>query len=556
MSRVASALPPSGDVAFSSGVDATGLPPGSERIERPSANHGEVAFVPGAFLAPAAAGAGTAATAGGSAAALPALAAIAAGVLVVSAGVWAMAPESQRAQLSKWAVAQAKGILSRVPGLSEQEVSAHLKAIDRAFHQGIGAVKALATSWLQGSAPTSPQAPTRTAIVPTGGRLGMPGATNGASGSNRPQGPEGPRQTTAIAPPRQSSAPQLSAADRQMLQKLHDQAAALQAQAPAGRVLSPAQLASGSLIRQLQQLENGVEALLHRPGAADLRAGLTSLKAEARQHVAGLYRLTVNKAVAGLLTAQTPAGQQTRAQAGIITPYTPQALKQLQEQARPLLNAAADAPLLAKLKQRLANEAATAPRPGAADPSLHASPGSSVLVPPGERSTVTHTGRDLGGMAAGGAAGAIAQREMEARAEKAAQAADWVNQQINDPFNMSSPEKLAQDAATKFGVTSDEVMSALAAAGWGPEGALQGGVQASTTKHKRELERLILKAGLEIVEPPSETRGNHIRTVVKNKFGHTKLCFFPATPSDVRWTKNAESLLKGFARQESAGGSR
>jgi hypothetical protein len=283
---------------------------------------------------------------------------------------------------------------------------------------------------------------------------------------------------------------------------------------------------------------------------------LTSLKAEARQHLAGLYRLTVNKAVAGLLTAPTPAGQQTRAQAGIIKPYTPQALKQLLAQARPLLNAAAYAPLLAKLKQRLANEAATAPGRAAADPLQRAAPGSSVLVQPGERSNVTHTSPGRGGTVRGNAAGAIAERDMQERAEKAARAADWVNQQLNDPFNMSSSEKLAQDAATKFGVTSDEVMSALAAAGWGPEGALQGGVQASTTKHKRELERLILKAGLEIVEPPSETRGNHIRTVVKNRFGHTKLCFFPSTPSDVRWTKNAESLLKGFARQESAGGSR
>ena len=376
MSRVASAMPPSGDVAFSSRAAAPGLSVNAESFGPRPKEYGQLAFVPGPLVLPAAAAAGTVGTAAGSAAALPILAAIGGGVLLVLAGAWAITPEPQRAQLSQQALATAKRMLSAVPGLSKAEVLSHLKAIEHAFAQGIGAVKALATSWLQGSAPTSPQAPTRTAIVPTGGRLGKPPERNQSSGSNRPQGPQRPGEPTAIAPLPQPSAPQLSAADRRTLQSLSTQAAALEAQTSAGRVLSPAQLASGGPIRQLQQLDRGVEAFLRRPGAADLRAGLTSLKAEARQHVAGLYRLTVNKAVAGLLTAQTPAGQQTRAQAGIITPYTPQALKQLQEQARPLLNAAADAPLLAKLKQWLANEAATAPGRVAPDPLQRAAPGS------------------------------------------------------------------------------------------------------------------------------------------------------------------------------------
>jgi len=98
-----------------------------------------------------------------------------------------------------------------------------------------------------------------------------------------------------------------------------------------------------------------------------------------------------------------------------------------------------------------------------------------LSLSPGERSTVTHTGR--GGTATGDAAAAGAQRAAQERAEQLAQAVRWINQQRRDGFNTSSPAERAQRAATQFGVSAGDVMRAWAAMGRGAEGAedAQGG---------------------------------------------------------------------------------
>lgn len=466
-SRVVSATSPSGGDAFSPHAAATDLPSGRASFAPPTARYGDVAFVQGAFVLPGVGAAGAAGATVGSAAALPALAAIAGGVLLVSAGVWAMTPESQRAQLSKQARAAAQGILSAVPGLSRTEVAGYLKSIDSAFHQGADAVKALASSWLRAA-----QAPAATPGASTSGRPGRPRSAHQTAGV-RQSGRS--RTPAAVAPRTAPSAPPMSAADRRTLEALRAQAAGLQAQARAGRVLSPAQLANGGAVRQLERLHRSVEALLLRPGAAAHRAELTSLPAEARQHVAGMYRLTANKAVAGLLTAQTQAGQQTRAQAGVITPYSAQALGQLLAQARSLLNAQADAPLLAALNNRLSSEGSAAARRGSSTPVSHAWPGSSgssAPVPPGQIATVTHTGSERGGMATGDAAGKVARRAAQERAERLEQAVRWVNEKLRTGRSTASPEALAQEAATLFGLTAGDVGSALAAGAQGAMGAM------------------------------------------------------------------------------------
>ncbi|MFN9804949.1 MAG: hypothetical protein ACK56N_00770 [Betaproteobacteria bacterium] len=438
---------------------------------------GEVAFVPAAGFLPAAAGAagtGAAATAGaaGTAASAPVLAAIAGGVLVVAAGAWVVTPEPQRAALLKQTLATARGML-QATGLAPEQINGHLRQIDRAFRQGKRAVEALVNQWRNGETASPPQAPARSRVQSTGGALRRQPARSS------PQQPNGPQRPAASAPPLRPSAPPLSAADRWTLQGLHTQVEALQAQA--GRVLTPAQLANGSLLRQLAQIEKSAAGLLRHPGAQAHRAELTALQTQARQAVAGLYRFTVNKAVAGLLTTASESGRQVRAHAAGAAPhaaqaYPPQALQQLSTQARPLLTTGADSPLLAGLQQWLAQRQAPAPvldTPGRA-PSGQPAP--ALPVPPGQRSTITYT-NTAGGAVTGDPARALEKKAAQERAENVRRAADWVYNRQKSGATMA-PADLAEQAAKLFGVRADEVLSALANRGNGPQGA-QGGVRSS-----------------------------------------------------------------------------
>ena len=325
------------------------------------------------------------------------------------------------------------------------------------------------------------------------------------------------------------------------LRSLHTQVEALQAQA--GRVLTPAQLADGSLLRQLAQIENSAATLLRHSGAQAHRAELTALQTQARQAVAGRYRLTVNKAVAGLLTTASAAGRQVRAQAAGAAPhaaqaYSAQALQQLLTQARQLLTAGADAPLLAALSNWLEQSPTRAPvlnEPGRGQsrqpaPAKPKSPGQREIVEPPSRQT----------------AGEIEKRALQQRAEKLRRAADEARKEMNDPFNRRSDAQILADVASRLGVSAAEVMSALASLGDGPDGAQ--GVQAINSKHKKTILSLISQAGLEVVEQPVQTRGMHIKVVVRNKNGQQRKVFMPSTPSDQRWLQNTLGEFRRFAR--------
>jgi hypothetical protein len=424
-------------------------------------------------------GTGAAATAGaaGTVAAAPVLAAIAGGVLLVAAGAWVVTPEPQRAALLKQTLATARGML-QAAGLAPEQINGHLRQIDRAFRNGKSAVDALVNQWR--NAETAPQqAPARSRqsrVQPTGGALGN------RSARPSPHGPNGPQRPAASAPPLRSSAPQLSAADQRTLQGLHTQVEALQAQA--GRVLTAEQLADGSLLKQLAQIKNSAATLRH-PGAQAHRGELTALLEQARQAVARRYRLTANKAVAGLLTTASAAGRQVRAQANgaaphAAQPYSAPVLQQLLTQARQLLTAGADAPLLAELQQWLAQRQAAAPVLDGPGLGQSRQPATAAPAPPGRRSTITHT-NTASGAVTGDAAQALEQKAAQKRAKILERATDEARRQKNLPFNQLSDAQIVADVASRFGVSAAEVMSALANRDNGPRGA-QGGARSSAVQ--------------------------------------------------------------------------
>ena len=324
------------------------------------------------------------------------------------------------------------------------------------------------------------------------------------------------------------------------LHSLHTQVEALQAQA--GRVLAPAQLANGSLLKQLAQLEKSAATLLRHLGAQAYRAELTALQSQARHAVVGRYRFTANKAVAGLLTATSSAGQQVRAQAAGAAPhaaqaYSAQALQQLLTQAQQLLTAA-DAPLLAALRNWLEQSPTRAPVLNEPGRGQTRQPAPATPKPPGQREIVELPSRQP--------AGEIEKRALQQRAEKLRRAADEARKEMNDPFNRRSDAQIMADVASRFGVSAAEVMSALASLGDGPDGAQ--GVQAIKSKHKNTILSLISQAGLEVVEEPVVSRWTHIRAVVRNQAGQQRKVFFPSTPSDKRWAENKSAELRRIAR--------
>jgi hypothetical protein len=428
-------------------------------------NLGDVAFVQAGFLPALGAGAGTAGTgaaatagAAGTVAAAPVLAAIASGVVLVAAGAWALTPEQHRAALLKQTLATARGML-QAAGLAPEQINGPLRQIDSAFRQGKSAVDALVNQWRNADTASPPRALVRSRVQPTGGAFGRRTA-------HSPQGPNGPQQLAASALPPRSSGPQLSAADRRTLQSLHSQVEALQAQA--GRVLTPAQLANGSLLKQLAQLEKSAATLLRQPGAQAHRAELTALQSQARQAVAGLYRLTAHKAVAGLLTAGRKAPHAAQA-------YSAHALQQLLTQARQLLTAA-DAPLLAGLQKWLAQRQAPVPVLDWPGRLPTRPPAPAAPEAPGQRSNTPHT-NTANGAVTGDAARALEQKSAQERAENVRRAADWVYNRQRSGATLA-PADLAAQAAMLFGVRADEVLSALANRGSGVQGA-QGGTRAS-----------------------------------------------------------------------------
>jgi hypothetical protein len=324
-----------------------GAPAVQTRFDPSGPELGQLAFVPSALLAaPGALGTGAGAAAGtaGTASALPVLATVGAVVLLGAVAVWALTPPERRAGLIRQTLVKARGMLDQVPGLSEEQRNGAMRQISAAWRQGPDAVQDLAHQWRNGRAASPP-----------GG--GQPGASLGKAGRLQNSQPRGPREPVAGVPPPRGSAQPLSTADRRALQVLRSEAAQLKAQAQAGRWLTPLQLASGSLLSQSAQMDGRIAALLGRPGAEAHRGELTSLRSQLREVVAGLYRLTTNKAVAGVLTAPTAAGQQARAQGGLGAPYKAKALQQLLTQAQRLLTTPADAPLLAALRGRLAPQA-------------------------------------------------------------------------------------------------------------------------------------------------------------------------------------------------------
>jgi hypothetical protein len=308
-------------------------------------------------------------------------------------------------------------------------------------------------------------------------------------------------------------------------------------------VLAPAQLADGSLLKQLAQLEKSAATLLRHPGAQAYRAELTALQSQARHAVVGRYRFTANKAVAGLLTATSSAGQQVRAQAAGAAPhaaqaYSAQALQQLLTQAQQLLTAA-DAPLLAALRNWLAQSPTRAPvlnEPGRRQ--THR-PAPATTTPPGQRENVRQPSRQT--------AGEIEKRALQQRAEKLRRAADEARKEMNDPFNRRSDAQIMADVASRFGVSAAEVMSALASLGDGPDGAQ--GVQAITSRRKKDILSLISQAGLEVVEEPKVSNGAHVVVVVRNKKGRQRKFFMPSTPSDKRGQRNMLAEFRRFARE-------
>jgi hypothetical protein len=286
------------------------------------------------------------------------------------------------------------------------------------------------------------------------------------------------------------------------LSSVVSQADALARMATAGKPITPAQIAKNRPLDALFKLRQAIDRLASAE-AIGIPAHRTAPELERRalDQVVGWYRLTVHQALAGLLTGQSSQAVQARARAGVGAPYSQQALERLHAQASKVMTSAGDADLLARLTQRLSQQAAQPPM---------------MLAAPGERPVDSRTGTVA---ATGAAAGEVARRQLEDEARRLKQAREQLWRERKTQLPGAGPDAVEEAVAQRNGVSVDQLRAARSQVTDGEP----GGVRASAASG---IGSVGIGAGHRIVVIDQTT--NHEKEVFfRRLFGSVNTSFLP-----------------------------
>jgi len=272
---------------------------------------------------------------------------LAAVVTVLSAAVLRLAQSGSPAE-QRMIRAQTLAQLGQLVREAPRRADPLLQEAVRAFDRGGDALRRLVDRLAgRGEAAVAPagrrpgDGPARTPVTERGGTRG------------RLEDPQPPRPPGR--PPAAFTTEQPSAEDARRLAALRTRFGELRRLAAAGTVLTPAQIEGGWGGTTLAALQREVRALGGRPGiTAAQRAELAANASQAQGWVAGRYRLTLDKALAGLLESGSAEGHRVRAQAGVAQPYPLQTLQALHREGGLRLAGLADTQRLAMLSARIA----------------------------------------------------------------------------------------------------------------------------------------------------------------------------------------------------------